>query len=416
MNGATSDDQRVLVIGAGAAGLLIAQVLKKQSIPCVVFEQDARPDARPRDWNYGIYWAQSSLSECLPQALIDQLQSAQVDSHVPSEDDFVSVFNGQTGERLIDVPAPLNIRLQRRRFLKLIATGVEIQYGKRLVGVESNPKTATATAIFQDGSRETGRLLIGTEGAHSRVREYLLGKEKAALCPLPLVATATITRLPEDVVRSVRGGLHPRYSIAFHPDGYFLWLGIHSDAPNPADCEFMLVISWISESETGLSSSGEKILEDLRQRASIFEDPFRKVLLSIPPDTRLWHNRLSQWPTQPWDNRNATVTLAGDAAHPMTFHRGQGLNNAILDAASLNRQIQIALQENKNNNKSVDYSPLGAVVAAYEKELWERGKEAVESSNLNSLAIHDWEKLQKSPLFTAGLKRETVVKAETASS
>lgn len=97
--------------------------------------------------------------------------------------------------------------------------------------------------------------------------------------------------------------------------------------------------------------------------------------------------------------------------------RGQGLNNAILDAASLNRQIQIALQEkNKNNNKSVDYSPLAAAVAAYERKLWERGKEAVESSNLNSLAIHDWEKLQKSPLFAAGLKREIVVKTETASS
>ncbi|KKA16498.1 hypothetical protein T310_9902, partial [Rasamsonia emersonii CBS 393.64] len=101
---------------------------------------------------------------------------------------------------------------------------VGFQYGKRLVGVESDSKTATA--IFEDGTRATGRLLIGTEGAHSRVREYLLG-EKGALHPSPIVATATVMRLPEDVVRSVRE-LHPRYCIAFHPDGYFMWLGSKS--------------------------------------------------------------------------------------------------------------------------------------------------------------------------------------------
>ncbi|KAL1967229.1 hypothetical protein VTN77DRAFT_3520 [Rasamsonia byssochlamydoides] len=399
MNGAIADDQRVLIIGAGAAGLLIAQVLKKQNIPCVVFEQDARPDARPRDWNYGIYWAQSNLAECLPQELVDRLLTAQVDSHIPSENDILPIFNGQTGERLLDVPAPLSYRLQRRKFLKLIATGIDIQYGKRLVGVESDSKTATA--IFEDGTRATGRLLIGAEGAHSRVREYLLGKEKAALLPSPLVATATVMRLPEDVVRSVRA-LHPRYCIAFHPDGYFVWLGIHNETEKPADCEFMFLISWISEAETGLS--GEKILEDLRKRARVFGEPFQKAMLSITPETRLWHNRLSYWPTQPWDDRNGTVTLAGDAAHPMTFHRGQGLNNAILDAASLGRQIA------QLKDKSVD--SLAAAVAAYEKEVWERGKEAVEVSNVNSLSIHNWEQLQNSPLFTAGLKQKAEKKTD----
>lgn len=57
----------------------------------------------------------------------------------------------------------------------------------------------------------------------------------------------------------------------------------------------MFLLSWISESETGLS--GEKILEDLKKRALIFGEPFQKVMLSISPQTRLWHNRLSYWPT-----------------------------------------------------------------------------------------------------------------------
>lgn len=80
------------------------------------------------------------------------------------------------------------------------------------------------TATFEDGSQETGKLLIGTEGAHSRVREYLLGKEKAALIPSRIVASATVSRLPEQEANALRS-LHPRYCIAFHPDGYFNWLG-----------------------------------------------------------------------------------------------------------------------------------------------------------------------------------------------
>jgi hypothetical protein len=96
-------------------------------VPCRVFEQDTKADARPRDWNYGIYWAQSNLAECLPSDLVSQLQSAQVDSHTPSESDVLPIYNGETGEPLIYLPAPYNFRLQRRKFLKLISTGIDIQ-------------------------------------------------------------------------------------------------------------------------------------------------------------------------------------------------------------------------------------------------------------------------------------------------
>jgi 2-polyprenyl-6-methoxyphenol hydroxylase-like FAD-dependent oxidoreductase len=78
------------------------------------------------------------------------------------------------------------------------------------------------TATFEDGSQETGNLLIGTEGAHSRVREYLVGREKAALIPTSIVATATVTRLPEQAVKIIRK-VHPRYCCGFHPDGNFTW-------------------------------------------------------------------------------------------------------------------------------------------------------------------------------------------------
>jgi hypothetical protein len=82
----------------------------------------------------------------------------------------------------------------------------------------------------------------------------------------------------------------------------------------------MVVLTWMSEEDL-IELQGSKILSDMKERALGFADPFKKVLLSISEDTTCWHGRLSYWPSEPWDNRDGTVTLAGDAAHPMTFRK-----------------------------------------------------------------------------------------------
>jgi hypothetical protein len=37
------------------------------------------------------------------------------------------IYNGQSGELMKKVPAPYNIRLQRRKFLKLISAGIDVR-------------------------------------------------------------------------------------------------------------------------------------------------------------------------------------------------------------------------------------------------------------------------------------------------
>ena len=97
------------------------------------------------------------------------------------------------------------------------------QYGKRLKTVEL-PDDNLVTAVFEDGSRHTANLLIGAEGAHSKVREYLLGPEKAALTPAPVVASICLTKLSAELVEEFLK-LHKRSTIIFHPLDYFSWWG-----------------------------------------------------------------------------------------------------------------------------------------------------------------------------------------------
>ena len=184
----------------------------------------------------------------------------------------------------------------------------------------------------------------------------------------------------------------------------------------------MLFITWNQDVQEPLSLKGTEIIKDLKRRAVHFAEPFKSIYQSVPDDTPTWHSRLSSWSPIPWDNRGGRVTLAGDSAHAMTFRkcfavhpkracavrsliliamsgtdRGQGLNNAISDAASLLAHIQDMTEQTP--------TALAAAVSAYEKELWVRGKEAVQISNENSLMLHNWEMIGNSPLFKIGGKQ-----------
>lgn len=80
----------------------------------------------------------------------------------------------------------------------------------------------------------------------------------------------------------------------------------------------------------------------------------------------------------------------------MITDRGQGLNNAVYDAVSLGRALKKVRHEGE---------ALADAISEYEKELVERGHEAVLSSEMNSRMMLDWSQLQDSPMFRLGATR-----------
>jgi 2-polyprenyl-6-methoxyphenol hydroxylase-like FAD-dependent oxidoreductase len=79
--------------------------------------------------------------------------------------------------------------------------------------------------------------------------------------------------------------------------------------------------------------------------------------------------------------------------------RGQGLNNAINDAAQLIQQL-----------RDIDHTSPSAIAAAvtrYDEEVQQRGKKAVLSSLENSMMVHDWDRLKESAVFTRGMQKDT---------
>jgi hypothetical protein len=77
----------------------------------------------------------------------------------------------------------------------------------------------------------------------------------------------------------------------------------------------------------------------------------------------------------------------------MSSERGQGLNHSVSDADKL-----VSLLTSEKNQKSA--------IENYESEMRARAGEEVRISVVNTIMLHDWEKVMKSPLMTAGLKKD----------
>ena len=88
------------------------------------------------------------------------------------------------------------------------------------------------------------------------------------------------------------------------------------DPEDPANWQFQVVTSWLGRPDDSLDTAGR--LAQVKQKASTMCEPFRSAVMWMPDDTKITYDRMAYWIPIPWDNHNGRVTLAGDAAHPMT--------------------------------------------------------------------------------------------------
>lgn len=98
------------------------------------------------------------------------------------------------------------------------------------------------------------------------------------------------------------------------------------DSEDPADWTFLIIVTWKPEEgadQPGLGEDDDLLLARVLRRSEHLAYPFGDMLRAIPRGTKCWYGRMSYWPTKPWDNRGGRVTLAGDAAHAMTFRGRQ---------------------------------------------------------------------------------------------
>ncbi|KAK4614213.1 FAD-dependent monooxygenase cctM [Fulvia fulva] len=287
----------------------------------------------------------------------------QVDPHIPQikENQSVPMFEGSSGKLIKVLESSKCYRLRRDKLRELLSRGLDVRYGKELAKIELTGGYRTVAARFTDGSQNTGRLLIGCDGAHSLVRSNLVGGLSAQLKPLGFATAMCYSKHTAEHAKWLRSPpFHPINQFAVHPDGKAAWLSVH-DAENkddPSSWTFFHYISYPTPPDHDKWNTA-KLLQHQKELAKSFCEPWRSIYQWMPDDaTEVWNTSLQDWdpslPEHGWDSQHGRVTLAGDAAHPMTFQRGQGANNALQDALELCRAAETCWQ-------SVDFTKGGGI-------------------------------------------------------
>lgn len=86
--------------------------------------------------------------------------------------------------------------------------------------------------------------------------------------------------------------------------------------------------------------------------------------------------------------------MGGDAVHPMTFQRGQGLSHAPTDSVKPCKVIVDCWHSSEGFP-----SRRTATIEGYEKETIARTSEEVRLGELSSKMLHDWQQVHQRPVF-----------------
>ncbi|GES97739.1 hypothetical protein GLOIN_2v1608858 [Rhizophagus clarus] len=155
----------ILIIGAGPGGLLLYHGIQKHLNKNVkkfyvkIFERDIGPQDRWQGYNIGLHPnGVKSLISCLSESLVSRLPEV-IPNPIHENEYHGRIYCDHKGTEI-------------SRLRDLMLEGVDIQWGKKCIGYDESDNEVWA--IFQDGTRVRGDILIGCDGINSPIRKQKL--------------------------------------------------------------------------------------------------------------------------------------------------------------------------------------------------------------------------------------------------
>jgi FAD-dependent urate hydroxylase len=165
---------KALIVGGGVAGPVAAMALQRAGIEAVVYE--AHPQTAEEVGSY-----LTVASNGLDALRAIDADGAVLDAGFPTPTNLLLSSGGRrlgrvsNGGRLADGTAAHTIkraRLYRALHQQASDRGVQVVFGKRLVNAEPT-RDGGVLAMFEDGTKAAGGLLVGADGVHSVTRRLL---------------------------------------------------------------------------------------------------------------------------------------------------------------------------------------------------------------------------------------------------
>ncbi|AOW90678.1 FAD-dependent oxidoreductase [Streptomyces olivaceus] len=169
MNSPTPANARISIIGAGPGGLTCARVLRQHGIAATVYDRE--PDAASRDQGGSLDLHEEDGQLALREAglLAEFFALARTESQ---EERRIDPAGRLLGHRLPDEGETTRPEIDRGQLRDVLLRSLDegaVRWGRTLASV-GGPAEGPRTLTFTDGSTVETDLVIGADGAFSRVR------------------------------------------------------------------------------------------------------------------------------------------------------------------------------------------------------------------------------------------------------
>ena len=332
----------IAIVGGGIGGMALAVACLHRKIPFTLYERDSSFDARSNGYGLTLQQASSAIKGL---GIFDLKEGVVSTRHVMHSIDGNVI--GEWGMRKwmdLNEEKPVkktNIHIARQALrlalLEQLGGPNKVHWGHQLVNFKGLEDNGVELNFKVNGALKNIKadFLVGADGIRSSVREILIGEDKTPLRYLGCIVILGIC--PLEAMKGFENPLLDSASVFQTANGkeriYMM--------PYSSDSIMWQMSFPIAEKEAKeLSSKGAVTLKKEACRRAQWHDPIPQILNAT------LESEISGYPVYDRDllkkellEQGKQITLIGDAAHPMSPFKGQGANQALLDALALARAI-----------------------------------------------------------------------------